>query len=120
MITSHEELRANARTVNNDPTETDQSGAAETDLNVILKRYAQSGTIQSHGLPPMYEDWTELPEDFRGFIHKARELGALQDKLPAQLRNLPTEALLALTREQLSTILTPPAQPTDKPKEEAK
>lgn len=120
MINTHEELRAKARTINDDPTETDQSGAAETDLNIVLTRYMQSGTVQSHGKDPMYMDWTEYPENYRDFIHTTRDADALRQKLPHQLRTMPLEELLALTPEQLNSILTPPAEPTDTPQDETK
>lgn len=120
MITTHEERRAAARTVNNDPTLTDQSGAAETDLNVILKRYAQSGTIMSHGHEPMYMDWTELPHDYREYIEKAREIDALKARLPESLKHLPVETLMGLTNEQVQHMLKPPVEPTDEPKAEPK
>lgn len=119
MITTHEERRATARTVNNEPTLTDQSGAPDTDLNVILKRYAQSGTIQSHGKEPMYVDWTEYPEDFRGYIHQARELERHRARLPEQLKDKTDAQLLALTPDELQNILTPPAPPPA-PKDEQK
>jgi len=119
MIT-HEELRAKARTHNTEPTMTDQSGARETDLNVILTRYAQSGTIQSHGKEPIYEDWTKYPEDFRGYIHQSRETARLRDKLPDQLKKMTDQELLALTVDQLNNILAPPDKPADKPKDEPK
>lgn len=112
MIATHEELRAKARTVNNEPTMTDQSGASETDLNVVLKRYAQSGTIQSHGKEPMYYDWTEFPEDFRGYLAAARNAEDLREQLPPGLRNMPDAQLLALTPEQIEQMLTPPAKQT--------
>ncbi|QXP07993.1 MAG: internal scaffolding protein [Arizlama microvirus] len=117
---NHTERQAKGRTTNNEPTLTDQSGAAETDLNVILKRYSQSGTIQSHGKEPMYEDWTQYPEDFRGYLHTAMEAKRLRAALPDKLQNLKDHELLALTPEQLETILAPPAKPADTPKDEPK
>lgn len=119
-MSTHEERRAKARTVNNEPTMTDQSAASQTDLNLILQRYAQSGTLNSHGKEPMYMDWTEYPEDYRDFIHKSREIDNIRQRLPKELTELTNEQLLTLTPTQLQTILTPPAPPPDKPKDETK
>lgn len=120
MIATHEERRAAARTVNNEPTLTDQSGAAETDLNIILTRYLQSGTVPGQQGEPMYTDWTELPEDFRGFIEAGRNIDRLTEQLPQALRQLTTSQLFALTNEQINAILTPPAKTTDEPKDPPK
>ena len=119
MIATHEELRAKARTVNDEPTATDQSAARETDLNIILQRYAQSGTLQSHGKDPMYEDWTEYPEDLRGFIERARTAEKLRASLPQELKGKTLDELVRLTPNELHNILTPPA-PTPPPKDEPK
>jgi len=108
MITTHEELRAAARTVNTDPTETEQSEAHETDLNIILTRYAQSGTIQSHGKPPMFEDWTQYPEDLRGFIEAKHDLERARLALPPELRDIPTDELLYMTPEAINARLPKP------------
>jgi len=116
VIATHEELRAKARTVNNDPTETDQSGASETDLNVILQRYAQSGTIQSHGKDPIYEDWTKYPEDLRGFLEAKERMQEARDQLPPELRDKPTSELLYMTPEALQAALTPKEPPKEEPK----
>lgn len=118
MIATHEELRAKARTTNNEPTQTDQSEARETDLNVILTRYAQSGTVQSHGKEPMYMDWTEMPEDLQGYLHARAQLEERRLELPPQLRDIPTEELLYMTPEAITARLTPatpPAQPETTP-----
>lgn len=119
MINTHEELRAKARTVNNDPTETDQSEARETDLNVILTRYMQSGTVQSHGKQPMYMDWTEMPEDLRGYLEAREAMEEHKLALPEQLRDIPTEELLYMTPEEIHAKLKPATtQPVLPPKDE--
>lgn len=111
--------KANSRTVNKGPTKTDQSQARETDINVIVGRYGIGGTVPGPGQAPMTGDFTELPQDLRGFIEKGRELDKLRAQLPKELAGKSTEELLALTAEQLTTILTPPAPPPateEKPK----
>jgi len=93
------------------PSLTEQSGARETDINVIISRFAVSGTVPSSRTPPMSGDFSELPADLRGIIDMGKRLNALRDRLPPQLRSMSNEQLCTLTMEQLNTILTPPATP---------
>lgn len=99
-----------------EPTMTDQAGARETDINVIVGRFGISNQIPTNGQPPMYGDFSHLPEDLRGFIETAQSYEERRAALPEQLRNMPIEELLALTPEELTNKLTPPA-PTPEPKE---
>lgn len=98
------------------PTLTDQAGAKDTDINVIIKQFTQHGQLPQ-GPEPMYGDFTNLPTDLRGFIDLGRSLKTNRDKLPAALKDMNVDALLALTPAQITTILTPPKEPA---KEETK
>lgn len=101
------------------PTLTDQAAAHETDRNVIMARYQIHGQLPGSAKQPMYADFSALPGDLRGFLDQARSLKTLRGQLPPQLQKHSMEELLALTPEQLTTILTPPAPPPA-PKEEEK
>lgn len=90
------------------PSMTDQAGARETDINVIVKQFTVSGRVNGTTKEPMYQDFSELPRDLRGFIEMGRGLSENADKLPKQLRDLAPEELFALTREQITAKLTPP------------
>lgn len=90
------------------PTLTDQSAAHETDRNVIMSRYMIHGQMPGSAKQPMYADFAALPGDLRGFLDHARSLKTLRGQLPTQLQKHSLEELLALTPEQLTTILTPP------------
>lgn len=111
------ENKARARTHNTDPSLTDQSQARETDINVIVGRYGISGQLPQGGSQPMYGDFSKLPTELRDFIELGRTLDQRRAELPAELRDLPTDELLALTPEQLTNKLTPPA-PTPAPQPE--
>lgn len=101
-----------ARTFNNLPTETDQSQAKDTDINVIVGRFLKGGTVPGNRLQPQFGvDLTNRPLGLRDMIDTARELEAHRARLPEKLRNMPTNELLALTPEQLRDILKPPAPP---------
>jgi len=104
---NHEERRAKGRTVNNEPTMTDQSQASETDLNVIMRKYGVSGRVPATTAQPMYGDFTNLPTDLRDMIETSRTIKEKRSQLPKELREMPIEELLALTPDQLTTILTP-------------
>lgn len=102
--------------INTEPTLTDQAGAGETDINVIVARYGISGQIPMTGQEPMYGDFSELPESLRDYIETARTFAEHRQNLPEALRDMPLEELLALTPEELTNKLTPPA-PTPEDKE---
>lgn len=104
-----------ARTINNKPTKTDQSQAASTDLNLIIKQYGITGRVPAPTAEPMSGDFTEIPDNLRDMIESARMLDAMRAKLPKQLRDRPLEELVLLTHEQLTTILTPTPAPTPAP-----
>lgn len=117
---NHEERRAKGRTTNNEPTQTDQSQAANTDLNIIMKRYLHTGTVPATTKTPMYGDFTQLPDDLRGYIEESRTIKERRAQLPKELREMPIEELLALTPDKLTAILTPPATPPAQPTEQPK
>lgn len=112
----HEERRAKGRTVNNKPTRTDQSQAADTNINVILTKYGVTGVARGTTNSPEWLDHTQLPQDLREAFDMARRATEARASLPEQLRKKSIEELVALTPEDLRTILTPPA-PTPAPKE---
>jgi len=113
---NYEKNRVRARTFNNQPTMTDQSQAADTDLNIIVRRFGVTGQIPRGG-EPMYGDFSELPTDLRGMIEKSKEVESLRRKLPKELAELDITELLTLTPEQLSAKLTKPTTTGDKPSE---
>lgn len=94
---------------NTEESETDQSQAASTDINVIVRRHAVAGQVEGGAHAPMYHDFSQLPQDLRGMIEQTRRIEHLRKQLPAQLREKPLEELLNLTHDQLTAILTPPA-----------
>lgn len=106
-------------TNNTDPTMTDQSGARDTDINLIVKRYGEFGHLPGSARPPQFGDFTGVPQDLAGLIEQARSIEKLRGDLPEQLRTLQVQDLLEMTPQSLAAILTP-AKPADQPKEEPK
>lgn len=104
------ENRKRARTINNEPTLTEQSMAKDTDINIIVSKFRITGRVPAAQHQPMAGDFTNLPTDLRGFIESARTIKDVRKKLPPQLREMPVEDLLALTPDKLTSILTPPEQ----------
>lgn len=98
------------------PTETDQSQARETDINVIIGRFGVGHLAKGNGKVPMYEDFTDLPRDLRGYIEQARGLDELRARLPEPLKAQKLEELLQLTPQQIHGLLFPQPEappPTD-------
>lgn len=108
------ENRKRAQTVNTEPTLTEQSMARDTDINIIVEKFRITGRVPGAQTEPMAGDFSELPDDLRGFIESAKSIKEVRRKLPPQLREMPIEELLALTPDKLTSILTPPA-PTPAP-----
>lgn len=103
--------KEHSRTRTVDPTLTDQAGAIDTDINVIVRRFGLTGTMPGRREQPMYEDFTQLPNDLRGMIERTRELNDLYHKLPKELQALSLVEIATLTNDQLATKLPKPATP---------
>lgn len=110
------ERRKAAAYSNTEPTLTDQSARATTDLNVIVNQFLKTGQSQSRSIP-RYGDFTQIPTDLRGIIETSRSMNDYRRKLPEQLRGMSIQELLQLTPETLKRILTPPTTPPAKPEE---
>lgn len=117
---SYQRNKELARTLNTEPTLTDQAAAKDTDINRIVASYKITGQMPQAAAQPVYADFSELPDDLRGMMETAKALRQHMDRLPPQLRNLGPEQLLALKGEDLKRILTPPVKPTDDKKDEQK
>lgn len=108
-----------AKTINTEPSLTDQSQAPNTDINIIVTQFMRTGQAPQ-GKTPIYGDFTQLPEDLRGFIEMGRSINTLRSALPEQLREIPPAELFRMTNEEITAKLTPPNKPADKPKDEPK
>lgn len=92
------------------PSMTDQSGAEDTDINVIVKRYGVYGTVPSGMKQPQYgTDYSEIPSDLRDVIESARMLEIYRGELPEALRAINVEDLITMTPQAIAAILNPPA-----------
>lgn len=115
---SYQQRKADAVIMNNEPTLTDQGGARDTDINIIVRSMGVGNTLPGNTKQPITGDFTSIPEDLRGMIEESRAIENYRSTLPAQLREMPMEQLLALTQDDLVKIMQPPAQPpVDQPKE---
>lgn len=116
MNKSYYERKKSLRTRSTKPTLTDQSQAQGTDINVVIGHMLATGQPPGEATP-VYGDFTELPEDLRGFIERSRSLKNLHGKLPPQLKSLSLMELLKLTPDQLTQILKPADIPQNKTEE---
>lgn len=131
MKLNYEQYRARARklaTKNLDPetgevmpSMTDQSGAEDTDINVIVKRYGVYGTVPSGTKQPQFgQDTSDWPTDLAQAMEVARSLHTLRQNLPEPLQNMPDDELMSLTPEQIVNIIKPPEKPAEEPAKEPK
>lgn len=120
MSTSiYDRNKARSRTVTRGPTKTDQSQAKDTDINVIVGKFAITRRVPGTDTEPMSGDFSNFPEDLRAMIETSRDLKRIRANLPKELRDIPIAELLTKTPAELKAILTPPAPPPA-PKEEPK
>jgi len=103
-----------AKYSNTEPSMTDQSLAASTDINIIVTQFIRTGQAPPTAKTPFYGDFTDLPEDLRGFIELGRTKQTLINSLPEQLHDLTLQELMSMTNEQLTAKLQPPNKPADK------
>lgn len=103
--------KAKAIFINTKPSKTDQSQAEDTNINIIMRKYRITGQAPGASKAPIYADFTELPTSLAEMMETARKMPSIRASLPEQLRSMPLEQLLSLTPEDLTNILTPPAQP---------
>lgn len=96
------------------PTMTDQSQASDTDVNVIVRKYAVSGTVPGHQGQPLYGDFTQMPRDLRELIQRARSIERLRGELPKTMQSLTLQDLVDMDNEALISYIQPAAQPATK------
>lgn len=97
------------------PTRTVQDLASQTDINIIMRNQAITGTVPGAPRQPIYGDFSEIPTDLRGMIEISRSVNQLLYKLPPELQGMDRNEILSLTPEQLAEKLKKPApNPEDK------
>lgn len=109
------------RAIYNDgtPTKTDQSAANSTDINIIVGQQLITGYAPGTPKPPMYEDFTNFPQDLREALETSRSTQNFRKRLPKELQEKTLDELMNLTTNDITTILTPPKlepKPDDQPK----
>lgn len=127
---SYARNKERAKTINNEPTLTDQSQAENTDINIIVTQFMRTGQAPQ-GAQPVYADYSEFPTDLKSMFDMARNVKEQVEALPVQLQGIPLEQLVRMTTEQInamlpkpedkqSTPVNPPAKPDDPPAKETK
>jgi len=96
---------------NTEPTKTDQSQASGTDINIIVTQFLRTGQMPNQA-QPIYGDFSELPRDLRGFLELGRSIEENKRALPEQLKAIPVDRLVTMTRDEINAILAPPSEPT--------
>lgn len=108
------ENKQRAKFRNTEPTMTDQSQAAATDVNQIIKQFKRSQIAPEQKNPGYYADLVEVPQDLRSVIEMSRSVHGIRKRLPETLREKPIEELLMMTEADIRAIVQPPT-PTPAP-----
>ncbi len=90
-----------AKTVNVGTTKTDQSHATSTDINVIVRQHAIHGQVPGSAHPPMYGDFSEIPDNLRDMIELGRSMENHKNALPPALRSMTVEELVTTPPDKL-------------------
>lgn len=88
-------------------TVTDQSGAPGTDINVIVKKMQQTGSMPTGSKPPMWgADLSEIPDNLRDMLEMSRNIEAHRNELPKELQGLSTAELINTPPKRLNDMMT--------------
>jgi len=77
-----------------DPSLTDQSQAADADINTIMARYEKTGTLPDYGQSPMYGDFSDMPTfmEAQEVLRRGSEaFAALPSRVRAEFDNDPAQ-----------------------------
>lgn len=91
--------RARIQTIGS--TLTDQSAAANTDINVIVRNAAISGTAPGSAKPPIYGDFSEIPTNLRDMLELSKSIEGHKQQLPAALQSMTVEELINADPQKL-------------------
>lgn len=72
-------------TKNEQPSLTQQSDAAETDINLIMSRYQQTGQLPQRLTQPLFGDFTTVP-DYRQAVEAINAANEAFMQIPAKIR----------------------------------
>lgn len=90
-------------TLNTEDSLTQQSDAVDCDINVIMKKYGNTGQLPQIQLQPLYGDFTQV-DDFRGMQEKIKAANDAFAEIPAHIRkrfnNDPHEFIQFATSEE--------------------
>lgn len=112
--------KAKAIYVSDKPSLADQSAAAATDINIIVRQLERTGVTRGSPIPGMSADTVGVPDNLRDALESVRGINLERSKLPPALRDLTLEQLMGLTIDQLKAKLQPPAQQPDSKKDDTK
>lgn len=95
------------RTLTIGETKTDQSGAPGTDINVIVKKMQQTGSMPTGSKPPIWgADLSEIPDNLRDMLEMSRNIDAHRNQLPHELQGLSTAELISTPPKRLQEMMT--------------
>lgn len=101
-MSKYYENRKKAETITVGQTKTDQSAAANTDINVIVRNYIIHGSAPGSSKPPMYGDFSEIPDNLRDMIDLGRSIEGHRAALPPGLQDMTVQELVTTDPKQLA------------------
>lgn len=100
------ENKARSKILTIGTTMTDQSGAAATDINIIVAKMNQTGMMPQTSKQGFYADMSEIPTNLRDMLELSNSMEQNRNSLPDALRHLSTAELLDTPPQRLQEMMT--------------
>lgn len=114
----YDERRKRLATRTKGETLTDQSQAADCDINIIVRKHMPGTPVPGSPRQPIYgADLTKIPRDLASAIASVRHMETLRGQLPKEFKDLAIDDLLAYTPDQIHEILQKSQPATEEKKE---
>lgn len=100
------ENKARSKIITIGETMADQAGAEATDINVIVKKMAATGSMPTSTKQPFYADMSELPNNLRDMLEMGKQVDNHRAQLPKALQHLTTGELINTDPKQLQRMIS--------------
>lgn len=87
-------------------TKTDQSGARDTDINVIVDRMKQTGMFPAGAKQPFYADLSIIPDNLRDMMEMSKNIEEHRNQLPEALKGMSAAELLTADPQKIANLMT--------------
>lgn len=99
------------------PSKTDQASAHDTDINIIVQKFAVTGRVPAKEGEPLTGDFTLVPTDLQTLLKPAEYIIDNMKRLPKEMQKrlakFTPEQLRGMQTDELTAIINPPPKPAE-------